>query len=140
MLSCIIFTNYIIISLHEIIYYWIFHTHLLNINIFLINNNRWTSITSYESEKEQQDRVKETLTFLRYEKSNLPILVGHSLFFKAFYSKRISDSLDKNKPELSHQMKRYRLNNASILAVTVQFNNSDKSDGLCDGEIIDADG
>jgi hypothetical protein len=62
------------------------------------------------------------------------------LFFKAFYSKRISDFLDRNKPELSNQMKRHRLNNASILAVTVQFNNSDKSDGISDGEIIDADG
>lgn len=57
----------------------------------------WTPIHSFEPGHEQQVRVKEFLTFVRYCPAELPIFVGHSLFFKAFYSKRISKLLDKNR-------------------------------------------
>ena len=40
---------------------------------------------------------------------NITVFVGHSLFFKAFYSKRISKLMNKKRPHLSANLKRFRL-------------------------------
>jgi hypothetical protein len=177
-------------------------------------------MASYESDKEVQERVLEFLSFVRYCDEELPVFVGHSLFFKAFYSRRVnaaavvgsgatskvggngsffppnghttqnmlpskqpkapvmpsgaanmassiapsSSSLkiqqQKEKEVLVENLRRHRLSNATLMAVTVVFYNppthsdkinsssnySIKSDesrhqwyGLCDGEIVDAE-
>jgi hypothetical protein len=96
----------------------------------------WTAISSYENETQQQDRVREFLSFVRHCDAQLPIFVGHSLFFKAFYSKRISTVLLNNRPDTSANLKKFRLSNASLLAVTVSFVDMD---GATDAIITDAD-
>eukprot|EP01034_Spumella_vulgaris_P021476 gene21476-27511_t len=96
----------------------------------------WTAISSYENETQQQDRVREFLSFVRHCDAQLPIFVGHSLFFKAFYSKRISTVLLNNRPDTSANLKKFRLSNASLLAVTVSFIDDD---GSTDALITDAD-
>lgn len=101
------------------------------------NNPWWTDMASYDSEKEQQERVQEFLTFSRFCESKIPVFVGHSLFFKAFYSRRISDELLKNRKHLSEHLKKFRLSNASMMAVTVAY--LDKENGMSDAVIIDAD-
>lgn len=97
----------------------------------------WTAMTSNEKTPEQQERVREFLTFARYTDSKLPVFVGHSLFFKAFYSKRISNELLLNRQSLSENLKNFRLSNASMLAVTVKF--VEVENGQSDAMIIDAD-
>jgi hypothetical protein len=97
----------------------------------------WTPLTSRDSSADQQERVREFMTFARYCDSKLPVFVGHSLFFKAFYSKRISNELLNNRKSLSENLKCFRLSNASMLAVTVQF--IEKENGQVDSMIIDAD-
>eukprot|EP01038_Epipyxis_sp_PR26KG_P004938 gene4938-6910_t len=97
----------------------------------------WTPIASYESDREQQDRIKEFLTFIRYCDAKNPVFVGHSLFFKAFYSKRISDLMKRNRPELSENLRRFRLSNATVLAVTVLFSDRESHDAtILDGDLI----
>lgn len=97
----------------------------------------WTPMASYDSEKDQQDRIQEFITFMRYCDGKIPIVVGHSLFFKAFYSKRISRSLSANRKYLSHNLQKFRLSNASMLAVTVVF--GDVANGCSEASILDAD-
>jgi hypothetical protein len=97
----------------------------------------WTSMTSTERTVEQQERVTEFLTFCRYCEAKLPVFVGHSLFFKAFYSRRISNELLLNRQSLSENLKKFRLSNASMLAVTVKF--LDRDNGLSEAMIIDSD-
>jgi broad specificity phosphatase PhoE len=97
----------------------------------------WTAMTSTERTVEQQERVREFLTFARYCDAKLPVFVGHSLFFKAFYSRRLSHELIANRQSLSENLKKFRLSNASMLAVTVRF--QDKENGTSDAMIIDAD-
>ncbi len=97
----------------------------------------WTAISSFENEKDQLERVTEFLTYSRYCGHELPVFVGHSLFFKAFYSKRISAVLARKRPHLSANLKRYRLSNATLLAVTVRYR--DLGNGACEAVILDAD-
>ncbi len=96
----------------------------------------WTPISSYENGEAQQERVREFISFVRHCDAKLPVFVGHSLFFKAFYSKRISTVLYANRPEISANLKKFRLSNASLLAVTVSFV---EIDGLNEAVITDAD-
>lgn len=97
----------------------------------------WTPMSSHESEREQQDRVNEFLNYSRYCDAKIPVFVGHSLFFRAFYSKRVSSQLFQNRRHLSEQLKRFRLSNASMLAVTVAY--QEKEGGYSDAVMIDAD-
>jgi len=97
----------------------------------------WTAISSFENERDQLERVTEFLTFSRYCGHGLPVFVGHSLFFKAFYSKRISAVLARKRPHLSANLKRYRLSNATLLAVTVRYR--DLENGASEAVILDAD-
>lgn len=99
------------------------------------NQPWWNPISSYESDTEQQDRVLEFINYARYCDFKTPVFVGHSLFFKAFYSRRVSKLLATYRPELAENMRKYRLSNATLLAVHVLF--SDDLDG--DALILDAD-
>ena len=129
----------------------------------------WTPLASYETDKDVQDRVRDFLCFVRYCEAERPLFVGHSLFFKAFYSKRVSESsfirpkeksnstnannntTDNNnnnnekdeeilkRLELLTNLRKHRLTNASLLAVTVAFCSSDRHDGTCEADIIDAE-
>lgn len=99
----------------------------------------WTPLADHETEAEQQARVREFLTFLRYCDAQIPVFVGHSLFFKAFYSKRVSSRLLKNRQQLSENLKKFKLSNASMLAVTVNFTDFSMGGGLSEAIMIDAD-
>jgi len=113
--------------------------HLMNIPIDFhdTNNQWWTSMSSHDNEYDVQERIREFVTFARYCDADIPIFVGHSLFFKAFYSKRISNELYSNRRYLSDNLKKFRLSNASLLAVTVSF--VDVEHGLSDAILLDAD-
>jgi hypothetical protein len=97
----------------------------------------WTSVSGFETDRETTDRVREFITFSRYCEYNLPVFVGHSLFFKEFCSKRISAVMCRKRPHLSANLKRYRLSNASLLAVTVKY--VDLDNGACEAVVVDAD-
>ena len=101
------------------------------------NHPWWTSISSYETEADQQDRIREFISFVRYSDATTPVFVGHSLFFRAFYSKRVSNMLSKNRPDLAANMRKFRLSNATLLAVTLHF--LDLPNGNTDATILDAD-
>lgn len=103
------------------------------------NQPWWTPIAGHDSEKEQQERVREFLTFIHYCDSQVPVVVGHSLFFKAFYSKRVSNDLLKNRRALSENLKKFRLSNAALLAVTVTFHHYQGGGGQSEAIMIDAD-
>lgn len=105
-------------------------------NINDANEPWWTGISGYENGEKQQERVREFISFVKHCGSKLPIFVGHSLFFRAFYSKRLSTLLLNNRPEISENLKKFRLSNASLLAVTVSFTDID---GACEAIITDAD-
>ena len=100
------------------------------------NEPWWTSISSYDTEVDQNERIREFISFIRYNDALNPIFVGHSLFFRNFYSKRVSNMLNNNRPELSSNMKKYRLSNATLMAVTLYF--FEKQDGV-DATILDCD-
>lgn len=99
----------------------------------------WTPLADHESEQQQQDRVREFLTFLRHCDAKIPVFVGHSLFFRAFYSKRVSSHLLKNRRKLSENLKKFLLSNATMLAVTVNFTDYSLGGGLSEAVMIDAD-
>jgi hypothetical protein len=95
----------------------------------------WTPISSFDSKSDQTDRVNEFVTFVRYCDAKMPIFVGHSLFFKYFYSKKLSELIERNRPELAENLKKYRLSNATVLAVTVLFGGRNE----INSKILDAD-
>lgn len=90
---------------------------------------------STDSSTLQQERIDEFLRHSRYCGADIPVYVGHSLFYKAFYSTRISSNLTKNRPELAAKMKKYKLDNAAMMAVTVSY----LDDGSGEAIIEDAD-
>ena len=93
----------------------------------------WTPVTSFDNKQDQNDRLEEFEQYLRFCDAKNPIFVGHSLFFKLFYSTRITGVLKSNRPELYSNLKKFRLGNASVLAVTVIFSKNDNA------FILDAD-
>lgn len=97
----------------------------------------WTAISSFDNERDQLERIREFITFTRYCPHTMPVFVGHSLFFRSFYSKRISKVMARKRPNLSANMKKYKLDNATLLAVTVKYFDLDTGDS--DALILDAD-
>jgi hypothetical protein len=97
----------------------------------------WTHMSTFDNEKAQLERVREFLTFSRYCPHAVPVFVGHSLFFRHFYSKRIANIMCRKRPNLSANMKRFKLGNATLLAVTVKY--YDLEAGSSDALILDAD-
>jgi broad specificity phosphatase PhoE len=103
------------------------------------NQPWWTPLADHETEQQQQDRVREFITFLRHCDAQIPVLVGHSLFYRAFYSKRVSTHLLKNRRKLSENLKKFLLSNATMLAVTVNFTDYSMGGGLSEAIMADAD-
>ncbi len=99
----------------------------------------WTPVSSYDNKQDKEERMREFANFIRYCEDTSPIFVGHSLFFKTFCNRRISTYLARNRPALVANMRKYKLGNAVLLAVTLVFTNSDVGNGCCDGKIVDAD-
>jgi hypothetical protein len=97
----------------------------------------WTAISSFDSDRDQLERVREFLAFSRYCPHAVPVFVGHSLFFRVFYSKRVSKVMARKRPNLSAALKRFKLSNASVLAVTVKYHDLDH--GMTEAMILDAD-
>jgi hypothetical protein len=96
---------------------------------------------SFESAADQHERMLDFLAVVRYSDSETPVFVGHSLFFKLFYSTRLSKMLDKNRPLLADKLQRFRLSNATVLAVTVVFPDDGEggAQSLDEAVILDAD-
>lgn len=101
----------------------------------------WTPMTAYDNPKAQQARIREFVNHTRYCEAEVPVFVGHSLFFKGFYSKRISKALALNRPDLAECMRKHRLSNGTLLAVTVKYweDSFDYVTGANDGIIVDSD-
>lgn len=95
----------------------------------------WTQLSSFDTAQDQHERIGDFISFSRHCDSQYPIFVGHSLFFKAFYSRRLSPIIERIRPELSENLKKFRLGNASVLALTVLY--SGTKDTEC--TILDAD-
>lgn len=68
----------------------------------------------------------------------MPIFVGHSNFFRLFCSQRVSSTLMKNRPALASNLRRYKLSNATLIAIALKYYD-DGEDGNCGAEVIDAD-
>jgi broad specificity phosphatase PhoE len=81
----------------------------------------WTDINHFEGKKEMNDRMCEFLDFAQFCEAKMPIFVGHSNFFRFFYSNYLSDIIQHNRPRLCADLRRNRLSNACGLAVTVLF-------------------
>ena len=99
----------------------------------------WTPVSSYDDKQDKEERMREFANFIRYCDEASPIFVGHSLFFKTFCNRRISTYLARNRPALVANMRRYKLGNAVLMAITLVFTNSNTGNGCCDGKIVDAD-
>jgi len=97
----------------------------------------WTQLSSFDSAQDQHERIGDFISFSRHCDSQCPIFVGHSLFFKSFYSRRLSPIIERIRPELSENLKKYRLGNASVLAVTLLYsNNKDTECTILDADVI----
>lgn len=84
-----------------------------------------------------ETRVREFLNLVRNCDAEVPVFVGHSQFFKAVCSQRVSDTLAHNRPEFSDKMRRLRMGNSTVMAITFEFN--DQIDGSTEATIVDAD-
>eukprot|EP01041_Mallomonas_annulata_P006382 gene6382-12905_t len=99
----------------------------------------WTPQSMSDSKEEVQRRVDDFLNFIRYSEVDTPIFVGHSLFFKAMYNCRISKALEANRPELAANMKKYKLDNANVMAITVGYIDNEDGETKPGSIILDAD-
>lgn len=94
----------------------------------------WTPGNTYDSEKNIQSRIEDWLDFVRFHEAQTPVFVGHSLFFKAFYSRRMSAAFKRAKPELAAKMAKHKLGNAVMMYVEVDF--SGKTPEITDAHIL----
>jgi hypothetical protein len=81
----------------------------------------WTSFAAFDSKSEAQSRELEFLNYLQHCGDDYPIFVGHSLYFRNFYSKRISRSLALKRPRIAEELTKLKLSNATVLALTIHF-------------------
>ena len=68
-----------------------------------------------------RERVDEFLGHVRHCGAARPVCVGHSLFFRALCGGAAGGALQANRPGLLRQMRAAKLDNASVLAVTVRY-------------------
>lgn len=80
----------------------------------------WTNQSTRDTSTEVDERIDEFLRHSRYCGAPIPVYVGHSLFFKDFYSKRVAKVLELNRPEMAKNMK-HKLDNAVMMAVKVTY-------------------
>jgi hypothetical protein len=97
------------------------------------NNQWWTSVRSHDSEEEIEKRVMDFLQLARFGPLQTPCFVGHSLFFKFMYSRKMSDALVAAKPQLADKMKKFKLDNATMMYLEFDFADEDNP------EIVDAE-
>ena len=132
------------------------------------NSNSYISTSSYisifDSQQEQQARIHEFISFIRYctnntpttaptdnyntknnnnnnpnYTNNTPIIIGHSLFFKQFYSTRLYELLKHTRPELYNMLynKQYKLTNCSVLVLSILFSHdNDEECVILDAEVL----
>jgi len=98
----------------------------------------WTPIQTFDTKTDQLERIQEFVNFTRYC-GDMPIFVGHSLFFRLFCSQRVSSTLMKNRPALASNLRRYKLSNATLIAIALKYYDDVEGGGKCDAEIVDAD-
>ena len=78
---------------------------------------------SYDSEADVAERIEDFFLFNRYfstQSEDACIFVGHSMFFKTL-CKKMSSTLLRNRPILADKLRRFKLGNGSVLAVTVRY-------------------
>jgi len=85
----------------------------------------WTDFNHYEGKRAMNDRMCEFLDFAQFCEAETPIFVGHSNFFRYFYSNYLSEVVEYNRPALCQDLRQFRLANACCLAVTVLFEDDD---------------
>jgi broad specificity phosphatase PhoE len=88
----------------------------------------WTDINHFEGKKEMNERMCEFIDFAQFTYEVNPIFVGHSNFFRYFYSNYLSDIISHNRPTLCADLRKNRLSNACGLAVTVLFEEEEDYD------------
>jgi len=100
----------------------------------------WTDFNHYEGKRAMNDRMCEFLDFAQFCEAKTPIFVGHSNFFRYFYSNYLSEVVEYNRPALCHDLRQFRLANACCLAVTVLFeeDEEEENDVPSAGTSIDA--
>ena len=71
--------------------------------------------------------------------NNTPIIIGHSLFFKLFYSTRLSELLKHTRPELYNMLynNQYKLTNCSVLVLSILFSHDNDNECIIlDAEVL----
>jgi hypothetical protein len=83
----------------------------------------WTTLSSFDGKQDAVARELKFLNYVQHSGDKFPIFVGHSLFFRHFYSRRVSvKSLSaKGRPNLAQELKKYKLSNCTVLALTIEF-------------------
>ena len=81
----------------------------------------WTDMNHYEGTFGIEDRTSDFLHTAQFCDSPNPIFIGHSNFFRNFCASHLSEALKINRPVLAENMLKFRLSNATMLAVTVLF-------------------
>lgn len=112
-------------------------TESVEVDYTSAENPWWTTLASFDNEKDQLQRIRDFITVSRYCSHTVPVFVGHSLFFRAFYSKRLSKVMARKRPNLTANLKQHKLGNATLMAVTVKY--LDHDSGASEALILDAD-
>ena len=88
-----------------------------------VNSPWWTPPRTFDSKDNIKERVMDTLDNIRYGPAEVPVLVGHSLFWRALYGAVCQHSAQfiAEKPELSAKMKKFKLDNGVMMFLDVDF-------------------
>jgi hypothetical protein len=99
-----------------------------------------------DPEPEVADRARAVLALVRCCRRRAPVLVGHSIFFRALCARLLAAAgeggggvaaMERNRPALTEQLRRRRkLGNAAVLAVTVYFGPGGAEPVMEDADLI----
>ncbi len=96
------------------------------VDVFDCQTPWWRTAGQHDTAADLRGRVDQLLSFARYSGARTPVYVGHSLFFRALCGGTHDDRLQRNRPDLVEPMQRAKLDNASLLAVTVDYAPADR--------------
>jgi len=87
----------------------------------------WTPMNSRDSAVEVEARLDKLVRMVKHSRPGPVILVGHSLLFKSFQQRFAPEggTLDSRNPELAHDMRTFKLDNAACIALKMHFDASD---------------
>lgn len=96
----------------------------------------WTPKDDVDTSDDVDERVDDVFDALRFDASDVALLVGHSLFLQRVARRFISPRLFESNPELATGLKERKLNNCGCVGMDVEWDETTGTPSIVDARLL----